>query len=79
LTHEEVVEMEARRSETEFDAPGRAARGGDIEAARRDTTVGAATPTVDDGIGAKDLTFGAGILGAVALVAIALGIILSFT
>jgi hypothetical protein len=69
--------MEARRSETEFDAPGRAARGRDIDAARRDT--GAATPTVDDGIGTKDLTFGAGILGAVALVAIALGIILSFT
>jgi hypothetical protein len=71
--------MEARRSDTEFNAPGRADRGRDIAAAREDTSVGAATPAIDDRTGTKDLTFGAGILGACALVAIALGIILSVT
>jgi hypothetical protein len=71
--------MEARRSETEVEAPGRPVRGRDTVATTRDTSVGAGTPAIDEGPGAKDLTFGAGILGLIALAAIVLGIILSVT
>jgi hypothetical protein len=71
--------MEARRSETEVDAPGRGLPGRDTVAATRDPSAGAATTAIDAGPGPKDLTFGGGILGLTALAAIALGIILSVT
>jgi hypothetical protein len=71
--------MEAPRSETEVDAPGRGVRGRDTVTAPGDPSTGTATPAIDEGPGPKDLTFGGGILGLIALAAIALGIILSIT